>query len=163
MPLMDGRTESVRQEVFADVSYHASYEPMRCIRTRQYKYIRRFGEDDPHRPVLNNCDDSPSQTLWVDNDWPMVPQDAECLYDVILDPAEQNNLAACPEIKPVLDELSGRLDAWMQATNDPLLGGAVTAPAGAKITYQTAPSPRGPMYVLEEPEVANRTKPSTGG
>ncbi len=162
MPLIEGRAESVRQEVFADVTYHASYEPMRSIRTRQYKYIRRFGEA-PHRPVLNNCDDSPSKTLWADNHWPILPQDAECLYDVILDPAEQNNLADCSAIKPVLDELSGRLDAWMHATNDPLLAGPAVAPAGATISYQNAPSPRDPGYTLDKPEVADRLKPSTGG
>lgn len=160
LPLIDGRAESVREEVFADVTYHASYEPMRCIRTRQYKYIRRFG-DGPHGPVLSNCDDSPSKTLWLDNHWPMVPLDVECLYDVILDPAEQNNLADCPAMKPLVDELSGRLAAWMRATNDPLLAGPAVAPAGAQVSYQNAPSPRDPTYTLAKPEVADRLKPDS--
>ena len=160
LPLLDGRAELVRQEIFADVTYHAAYEPMRCIRTRQYKYIRRFGAG-PRGPVLSNCDDSPSKALWLDHDWPMAPQDVECLYDVILDPAEQNNLADCPAMKPLVDELAGRLGAWMLATNDPLLAGPVVAPAGAQINYRNARSPQAPTYTLKEPEVADRLKPDS--
>jgi arylsulfatase A-like enzyme len=158
VPLIDGRAESIREELFAEMNYHTTYEPMRCIRTRRYKYIRRFGPG-PHRPMPCNLDDSPSKTLWIDNHWLMVPLDAECLYDVILDPAEQNNLADCHAMKPVIADLWARLDAWMKATEDPLLAGGVPAPAGAVLNYRDALSPREPKYTLEKPEVALRKKP----
>jgi arylsulfatase A-like enzyme len=131
-PLVAGRAESIRDEIFAEVNYHACYEPQRCVRTKRYKYIRRFGPE-PHLPVLRNIDDSPSKTFWVQSGGAKVPLDAECLYDVILDPAEQNNLAKCPDMKPVVADLSARLDKWMRDTNDPLLKGPVPAPAGARI------------------------------
>jgi arylsulfatase A-like enzyme len=158
VPLIDGRAVSIREEVFAEMTYHTAYEPMRCIRTRRHKYIRRF-PPGPHRPMPCNLDDSPSKSLWIDSRWPMAPLDAECLYDLIFDPGEQNNLAGCPEMKPVLDDLSARLTAWMKATKDPLLAGAVPAPAGAVLNYRDAVSPREPKYTLEKPEVAVRKKP----
>lgn len=159
VPLIDGRAESIREELFAELNYHTAYDPMRCVRTRRYKYIRRFGPG-PHSPMPCNLDDSPSKTLWIDNGWPLTTLDAECLYDLILDPAEQNNLAACPAMKPVIADLSARLDKWMRATNDPLLAGPVPAPAGAVLNYQDALSPREPKYKLEKPEVGCRMKPN---
>lgn len=35
-----------RSEIFAELTYHAAYEPQPAIRTERYKYIRRF--DDTH-------------------------------------------------------------------------------------------------------------------
>ena len=48
--------------VFAEITFHAAYEPQRAVRTKRYKYIRRF--DNGHEgPVLANIDDSPSKDL----------------------------------------------------------------------------------------------------
>jgi len=159
LPLIRGEAESIRDEIFAEVNYHASYEPMRCIRTRRFKYIRRYGKD-PHRAMLCNYDESPCKKLWMDNGWARMPYHAECLYDVILDPNEQNDLADCPDMKPVLDDLSARLDQWMKDTNDPLLDGPVPAPAGATITYQDCTDPQEAKYTLEKSEVGCRNKPT---
>ena len=158
IPLMEGRSEQIRDEVFAEITYHATYEPTRCIRTRRFKYIRRFG-DGPHRAMLGNYDESPSKALWLENHWDKVPYDAECLYDLLLDPAEQNNLADCPAMKPVLADLSARLDDWMRATNDPLRNGPVPAPAGALVTYQDCVTPHEATYRLDKSEVGCRNKP----
>ena len=45
-PLFEGKDVCVRKEVCAEVTYHASYEPKRCIRTDRYKYIRLFYSPD---------------------------------------------------------------------------------------------------------------------
>lgn len=42
MPLMGGTDIRVRDELFADVTYHAAYEPVRAIRTERYKLIKYF-------------------------------------------------------------------------------------------------------------------------
>ena len=55
------------EEIFAEVNYHASYEPKRAVRTQRWKYIRRYG--DRTAPVLPNCDDSPSKSLWLEHNW----------------------------------------------------------------------------------------------
>lgn len=44
MPLLRGETKSIRDELFAEVNYHAAYEPKRCVRTERWKYIRNYGD-----------------------------------------------------------------------------------------------------------------------
>jgi len=63
MPLVRGTAGEIHEEIFAEVNYHAAYEPMRSARTTRWNYIRRFG--GRRRPVLPNCDDSPSKDLWL--------------------------------------------------------------------------------------------------
>ena len=58
LPLLQG-AGAIRDEVFAEGTYHAAYEPQRAIRTRRWKYIRRF--DDRRTPVVVNVDDGPAK------------------------------------------------------------------------------------------------------
>lgn len=147
MPLIRGETTAVREEIFAEVNYHAAYEPMRAIRTRRWKYIRRY--DDRDRPVLPNCDDSPSKSLWLEHGWAEIPPEREALYDLIFDPNEMNNLVNAPRAAGVLTEMRARLDAWMQETDDPLLKGPVPAPPGAVVNDPDGLSPREPPMPVE--------------
>lgn len=142
-PLLRGETAQVRAEAFAEVNYHASYEPKRAVRTTRWKYIRRYG--DRTAPVLPNCDDGPSKSLWLDAGWREQPQDREQLYDLVFDPNEEHNLAADPRSAAALREMRGRLDAWMKRTDDPLLRGPVAAPPGAKVNPADGTSPREPV------------------
>ena len=91
LPLMDGAA-AVRDEVFAEGTYHAAYEPQRAIRTDRWKYIRRF--DDRPTPVLANTDDSPGKDLWLRHGWAEHELAREQLYDLVFDPQEQHNLIA---------------------------------------------------------------------
>lgn len=129
LPLVNGKAEKIRDEIHAEVNYHASYEPMRAVRTERYKYIRRF--DERTRPVLPNCDDSPSKTSWLAAGWRRYER--EMLYDLTLDPNEMDNLAADPQYADVKGTMQKRLEKWMRATDDPLLNGRVPAPAGAVV------------------------------
>ncbi len=129
LPLIRDEREEVNDAIFAEVTYHAAYEPQRAIRTARWKYIRRFGARD--RPVLPNCDDSPSKDLWLDHDWQTRAIPHEHLYDLVFDPQEAANLASDPAYGAVLAELRGRLARWMEETGDPLRHGAVAAPPGA--------------------------------
>jgi arylsulfatase A-like enzyme len=61
LPVLAGQVPEINEEIFAEVNYHASYEPKRAVRTSRWKYIRRFG--DRKTPVLPNCDDGPSKAL----------------------------------------------------------------------------------------------------
>jgi arylsulfatase A-like enzyme len=142
MPLIRGETERIRDEVFAEVSYHAAYEPQRAARTHRYKYIRRF--EDRQSPVLPNCDDSLSKDLWLQHGWAQISPAPEQLYDLVFDPNEAHNLAGDPSMRQVLGEMRGRLERWMRATNDPLLLGPVPAPVGAKVNDPDGLSPREP-------------------
>ena len=129
MPVITGKTGKVRDELFAEVNYHASYEPKRCVRTERYKYVRQFS--DRGKPVLPNCDDGPSKTVWLDHDWKDRPVPHESLFDLVFDPHERRNVASDPSLKTVLAGMRGRLDRWMDSTNDPILKGKIPVPHGA--------------------------------
>ena len=138
--LIRGEVDEANEEVFGEVSYHAAYEPQRAVRTRRWKYIRRFGERQT--PVLPNCDDSPSKEVWMAHGWGGRKVAAEQLYDLVLDPSETDNLAADASHAEVLAQMSGRLWRWMERTEDPLLQGEVPAPRGAKVNDADGLSPR---------------------
>jgi N-sulfoglucosamine sulfohydrolase len=139
LPLIRGEAPSVREEVFAEVNYHAAYEPQRGVRTERWKYIRRY--DSRERPVLPNCDESPSKSLQLEHGWLTQRREQEMLFDLIFDPNESQNLASNPAAWNVLQEMRQRLERWMQATNDPILSGPVPAPPGAVVTEPDARQP----------------------
>jgi len=138
-PLLEGTEEKIRDEVFAEVTYHAAYEPQRCIRTRTHKLIRIF--DDDLSAIMSNIDDSPSKTMLCDHGFRERDRVPVRLYDLILDPAERNNLAGNRTYTTVECDLSDRLQAWMEETNDPLLKGPVQTPEGAKVNLRSQYSP----------------------
>jgi arylsulfatase A-like enzyme len=146
LPLVRGEREEVREEVFAEVNYHAAYEPMRAVRTRRWKYIRRY--DDRRSPVLPNCDDSPSKDVWLANGWQNLAPEREALYDLVFDPNETCNLAGAPRAAEALADMRGRLERWMYKTDDPLLRGPIPAPEGAQVNDPDGMSPREPMTVV---------------
>jgi len=143
MPLIRGQAAEINEEIFAEVNYHAAYEPARGVRTRRWQYIRRY--DGRTRPVLPNCDDGFSKELWLAQGWRDRPVEAEQLYDLTFDPNETRNLAADPAMRAVLDEMRGRLERWMRATNDPLLKGPVKAPPDARVNDANGISPKEPV------------------
>jgi len=148
MPLMRGEVDEVNEAVFAEVTYHAAYEPMRAVRTRRFKYIRRFEERSG--PVLPNCDDGPSKSVWLTHGWADRAPDTEQLYDLAFDPNEAQNLARSSAMAGVLDEMRARLDRWMRETDDPLLQGPVPAPPGSRVNDPAGISPREPPIVVSD-------------
>ena len=130
IPLLRGEVDVLHEATFAEMTYHAAYEPQRSVRTERWKYIRRF--DDFPGPVLANCDDSASKEIWLEAGWGERTVAREQLYDLVLDPAEMDNLAADPSCAEALAEMRGRLDDWMRETDDPLLDGPVDAAAGRR-------------------------------
>lgn len=150
MPVIRDEKEEIRKEIFAEIDYHASYEPVRCVRTNRYKYVKRYSDRD--KPVLPNCDDSPSKTYLMEQGWQEQNLPKEALYDLIFDPYEKNNLIDDPQKKEIIDDLKSRLKEHMQSTDDPLLTkGYVPAPKGALVNDPDAVSAKGkkvkPKYV----------------
>jgi arylsulfatase A-like enzyme len=132
VPLVNREVDHIHQELFAELTYHAAYEPQRAMRTDRYKYLRRFDETNPHR-VLANVDDSPTKDAMVANGWADLDPPREALFDLWLDPGEGANRIEDPSLDHVVKDLSTRLRAWMERTDDPLLDGPV-APAPGTVT-----------------------------
>ncbi len=152
MPLVRGEVDRVHDEIYAEMTYHAAYQPLRAVRTERWKYIRRF--DDFKHPVLSNCDDSASKDLLARSGWAdeIVPE--EQLFDLRLDPNEANDLSGDPRRRAELAEMRGRLDRWMRETGDPLLEGPVPLPPGAWANDRVQASPNDPARVQEYGEPA---------
>lgn len=142
LPLFTGERDSIRDEIFAEVSYHAAYEPKRAVRSERYKYIRRF--DGRRSPVLSNIDDGLTKSEWLAAGYAESDIAPERLYDTLLDPGERVNLVDSAEHADVLAALRARLDRWMQDTDDPLLRGPVPAPPEAELNDPDGASPSDP-------------------
>jgi arylsulfatase A-like enzyme len=105
-------------------------ERIRSVRTEQYKYVRNFYPNRPHLQPNRYKDnkeivkrlrelhaagklDALTEELLFS---PTRPE--EELYDLKADPHETRNLAADPSHRKTLDEMRGRLERWMEETND---------------------------------------------
>jgi arylsulfatase A-like enzyme len=142
LPLLRNETQQLHEEIFAEVNYHASYEPKRAIRTPRWKYIRRYSEMTT--PVLPNCDDGPSKSLWLEYGWRQQQLPREDLYDLMFDPNERHNLAGDGASAPILADMRARIASWMKRTNDPLLNGPIPLPPGAVVNPIDGISPNEP-------------------
>jgi len=139
LPLVRREVASVNDAIFAEVTYHAAYEPQRTIRTDRYSYIRRWG--DRETPVLANIDDGETKSWLMERGLPDRLVAGEQLYDLAFDPGQGNNLAGDPRYRDLRDALWARLKAWMRETSDPLLAGSVPLPEGAVANDIDARSP----------------------
>ncbi|MHC4871905.1 MAG: sulfatase family protein [Planctomycetota bacterium] len=140
LPAVRGEKEEVREELFTEINFHATYEPMRSVRTKRHKYIRRYHKRNG--PALSNCDDGLSKDTWLKHGWEDMAPVEENLFDLVFDPNENNNLADQQSHKEILADLSARLDKWMKETNDPLCSSdEILAPEGAIVNELEAGSP----------------------
>ncbi|MDZ4197773.1 MAG: sulfatase-like hydrolase/transferase, partial [Kiritimatiellia bacterium] len=139
LPLLEGKTTSIRKEVFAEVSYHAAYEPIRAIRTERYKLIRHF--DEFEGPVLPNIDNGLTKALLLDRGLRTRKNEKLELFDLLQDPLEQKNLAGTPVGREQIPPLMTRLEGWMKQTADPLLAGPIPRPRGAIVNVKTGLHP----------------------
>ncbi|HOL67497.1 MAG TPA: sulfatase [bacterium] len=142
LPLVEGH-DPVREEIFAEINYHAAYEPSRCVRTRRWKYLKRYHNHET--PVLPNTDAGPSKSLWLQHGWGSQRLAREELYDLLFDPNETSNLAESPGAREVLMEMQTRLENWMKATADPLLAGDIPLPETARLNDPDGLNPDEPL------------------
>jgi arylsulfatase A-like enzyme len=133
LPLLEGEDYDSRERVFASMTWHDGYNPMRVVRSERYKYVRSFA-DLPRVFLPGDVFRSPSgrelrEQYYTEN------RPAEELYDLRDDPEETENLLPDrrvfeerPAGNPPLDRFRGELRAWMESVGDPLLDGPVPAP-----------------------------------
>ncbi len=123
--LMDDPGREHRDAVFAQKTFHGLYDPMRCIRTERYKYIRNFEQGLGERGPADTRDTS----LYVENREHLSGMRVkEELYDLDADPLEHTNLAQVLEFADIKRAMMQRLLAWMRSVDDPILSGTVASP-----------------------------------
>jgi N-sulfoglucosamine sulfohydrolase len=149
LPLVNRETDELHDEIFSEITFHAAYEPQRSIRTRRWKYIRRFEDDE--RARMANIDDSPTKSLLLDYGLAERPVATEQLYDLVFDPNEVANLASDPAYAHVVEQLRARLEEWMRDTDDPLIDGPVEPLPGSLLNRPDQLSPDDPVEVIGEP------------
>ena len=120
-----------RQEIYtARDRCDMTLDRIRAVRTPRYKYIRNFMPDRPYTQYNNYIETSyptlgvmkqldkegklnPTQQLFMAKQKP-----PEELYDVRADPHEVNNLAASPKHRTTRDQLSLKLNRWLETMDD---------------------------------------------
>lgn len=128
LPALIGEAGSPRDAIFAEKTYHEHYDPMRCIRTLEWKYIYNFA-DRPRLVMPSDIYNSPTRQSMTEDELIWSPRPEEELYDLQADATERNNLADQPSPPAEIEDLRARLTKWMQATHDPLLQGPIPRPA----------------------------------
>ncbi|MFW6035547.1 MAG: sulfatase/phosphatase domain-containing protein, partial [Halothermotrichaceae bacterium] len=130
LPILEGKSEKIRDEIFSEVTYHAAYEPMRCIRTERYKLIRFY--DYHNKVVMANIDDGPSKRFLMEYGLENQCREREMFFDLYHDPVERVNLTKDSGYCKIKQQLTKRLNIWMEETDDPLFNsGRVEKPEGA--------------------------------
>ncbi len=120
--LLENPSQTVRQAIFAEVNFHTSYEPIRCIRTERYKYIRYYDETW-QKPNLSNIDNSISKQAYMEKR--VEHKEMKQLYDLKHDPYERHNLIDEPRVQEIRKKLEAELAAWQVKYHDPLVHGAI--------------------------------------
>jgi len=122
-----------RERIFAEMTWHDMYNPVRTIRTDRHKYIRNFW----HLPkVYLSADVFASEAgREVRERYGVPTRPYEELYDLTEAPQEDENVVHEPQYQEIRVELSSQLREWMEATDDPLLDGPVV-PADSEEIYQ---------------------------
>lgn len=112
-----------RDRIFAEMTWHDMYNPIRAVRTERFKYIRNFW----HLPEVYLPHDTFSSESGRDvrEDFGTPPRPYRELYDLHAAPQEDDNLIHEPRFEDVREELDATLQTWMVETNDPLLDGPV--------------------------------------
>lgn len=127
--LFDQPDARIRNEIFAEINFHTSYEPVRCIRTPDYKYIRYY-DLTCLAPHLSNIDNSMTKQLYMQHGFLDGEKQAEQFYDLRDDHYEVRNLIGNKAYETQIEQLRARLAVIQLETEDPILGGSIPIQEG---------------------------------
>ncbi|MEJ2248451.1 MAG: sulfatase [Candidatus Lokiarchaeota archaeon] len=123
LPILRNQIKKGRSEIYAEKTFHEIYDPIRGIRTSKYKYIKNFEKLGTLYQIPADILRDPSGQVMKEKY--KVTRPKEELYDLTVDPFEENNLIENYEYNNILIEMRKKLNAWMIETKDPLLEGKV--------------------------------------
>lgn len=123
LPILKDTNLSFRSEIYTEKNYHDTYDPMRSVRTKEYKYIHNFEPSESLYQMPVDIERSLSGQVLKDKI--KLKRPIEEFYELGEDPLELNNLAYDPACNDVLLEFRLKLHNWMKKTDDPLLKGKI--------------------------------------
>ena len=121
--LLTGEPYAENEFIFSEKNFHDIYDPIRCVRTKRYKYIRNF-EPRENLPLPEDIKRSIASRQLPEG--ATDPRPEEELYDLKNDPNELTNLVNEQAYQEVRKKLSDILARWMKDTKDPLLKGPIS-------------------------------------
>ena len=124
-PLIMNKKYIENKHIFAEKTYHDLFDPIRCIRNKNYKFIINFDSDKIIRV--------PGDAMMGDTYKSMLDQlinvrERYELYDIKKDKFEKKNLAKNEKYKKIRQDLLKKTSNWMKSTKDPLLGNQIKSP-----------------------------------
>ena len=123
LPVLKDTTIPFRSKIFTEKNFHEIYDPLRSVRTKEFKYIRNFEPSEYLYQIPLDIERGLSgQGL---KDKIKMKRANEELYDLKNDPNEDTNLINDLAYEAVIIELRQALTNWMKKTNDPLLKGKI--------------------------------------
>lgn len=134
LPLIQGKKSDLHKYIFTEQTWHEAAEPMRAVRTKYFKFIRRWKAKGPN-PL--NCDEGPTKRYLTDlGTYFNRDLGEEHFFDLHLDPQECCNLISDPSYKSEIERLQHALNDWMKETKDPILFGEIPNPPIRQETTQ---------------------------
>ena len=121
MPLFDGRCDEINEFVFSEVTFHSSYQPMRCVRSKRFKLIRYY--DGANERRFANIDRGSAKSLYTSTELATMTKDEEYFFDLYADPTERINLSGVSEYREEYLRHAAALEEWQRRTEDPIIMG----------------------------------------
>jgi N-sulfoglucosamine sulfohydrolase len=121
--ILKDTNQSHRTEIYTEKTYHEIYDPIRAVRTENYKYIKNFESLNTLYQIPLDIRRDPSGVYM--KDFINHPRAEEELYDLQRDPNEMNNLINNSGYQDIKIKMKHKLFEWMKKTNDPILNGKI--------------------------------------
>ena len=123
--LLHGKPYKEREFIFAEKTFHSTYDPIRAIRNRKFKLIAHF---ETYDNVDVTIDSHKSYAYDLLRDELTVPNNYVELYDLETDPLELHDLSRDGNYETIMRDLLEQLYQFLTSTGDPLLNGPVLSP-----------------------------------
>lgn len=124
-PLIMNKKYNQNKYIFAEKTYHDLFDPIRCIRDKNYKLIINFDSDKIIR-VPGDVMMGPTYKTMLKQ---MINvRDRYELYHIKTDKFERKNLAQNMKYKKIRQNLLKKIAKWMKSTKDPLLNNHIKSP-----------------------------------
>ena len=124
-PLIMNKKYNENKNIFAEKTYHDLFDPIRCIRDKNYKLIINFDSDKIIR-VPGDVMMGPTYKAMLKQ---MINvRDRYELYHIKKDKFERKNLAQNKKYKKIRQDLFRKIAKWMKSTKDPLLNNHIKSP-----------------------------------